>query len=113
VQYFDRKQLAIYMQNSLEMLEPGGILLLGNLLWRDLQGRTFGSGELFGGPQTNALKTMVQSTKFYAKEWLGKPTMGHWHAPRDFFGYCNDNVKMQIFGSLFHPYRFSLVLKKN
>jgi cyclopropane fatty-acyl-phospholipid synthase-like methyltransferase len=109
VQYFDRQQLQIYMRNSLEMLQPGGTLLLGNLLWRDLKSGLFGSGELSGHTQKHS---MLTTTKFYVSELIGRQTMGHWHAPRDFFGYCDDNIQMQIFGSLFHAYRFSLVFKK-
>jgi cyclopropane fatty-acyl-phospholipid synthase-like methyltransferase len=108
VQYFDHKQLDIYMQNSLAMLEPGGLLLLGNLLFRDLKG-LFAAGEFSG---KYVPRRLAKTVKFRFREVVGNPSMGHWHSPRDFLKYQTEGMEVQVFGSLFHPYRFSLVLKK-
>jgi cyclopropane fatty-acyl-phospholipid synthase-like methyltransferase len=109
IQYFDHAQLDQYMRNSLEMLEPGGILLLGNILFRNLKPMVAGSE--FSGRQVN--NRWLRWLKFQASELLGKPSLGFWYSPRDFIQYQDINMDMQVFGSLFHPYRFSLILKKN
>jgi cyclopropane fatty-acyl-phospholipid synthase-like methyltransferase len=108
IQYFDRDQLDQYMRNSLEMLEPGGILLLGNLLLRNLQSMFAGSE--FSGRQVSGRQ--LKALKFQILELIGKPSLGFWHSPRDFIKYQTADMEMQVFGSLFYPYRFSLVLKK-
>jgi cyclopropane fatty-acyl-phospholipid synthase-like methyltransferase len=112
VQYFDTQQLDMYVRNSLAMLDEQGILLLGNMLWKDLKGRSFasGSGELSG---STVKPSLINSAKFWAKELIGKSSMGCWYNPRDFFKYCESGVEMMVFGSLFHPYRISVVLKKS
>lgn len=110
VQYFDKKMLEKYIQNSTEMLEQDGILLLGNLLWKDVRNQYY-SGELVTGE--NIQKPRYPRLKLLkAKLWslIGKNDfMGHSYNPRDFFQYEGDVV---IFGSLFHPYRFSVIIKK-
>jgi cyclopropane fatty-acyl-phospholipid synthase-like methyltransferase len=108
VQYFDRDQFDLYIKNSLAMLEPNGILLFGNVLLRNLK-PMFASGE-FSGRYTSGRR--MKAAKFRMREVFGNPSMGYWHSPRDFVQYQTPGIEMQVFGSLFHPYRFSLVLKK-
>jgi cyclopropane fatty-acyl-phospholipid synthase-like methyltransferase len=108
VQYFDRNQFDLYVKNSLAMLEPNGILLFGNLLLRDLK-PMFASGEF---SDNYASGRWMKAAKFRMREIFGNPSMGYWHSPRDFVQYQMPGMEMQVFGSLFHPYRFSLVLKQ-
>lgn len=109
LQYFDQAKLDLYMQNSLMMLEPKGILLLGNLLLRDL--KSMFAGNDFSGK--NVEGRYLKMLKFKFREILGQPSMGYWHSPRDFMKYQTSGLEMQVFGSLFHPYRFSLAFKKS
>lgn len=110
VQYFDKKMLDTYVKNSIEMLGENGILLLGNLLWKDARNQYY-SGELVTGE--NIRKPIYPHLKLLkAKLWslMGKNDfMGHFYNPRDFFRYSGE---VTIYGSLFHPYRFSVTIKK-
>jgi cyclopropane fatty-acyl-phospholipid synthase-like methyltransferase len=110
VQYFDRKQMDEYITNSLAMLGPNGVLLLGNVLWKDLQAKFYSGGELSGKLGKGS---PVASAKVFLRELMGKPVLGYWYNPRDFIMYQREGVEAQVFGSLFYPYRFSLVLKKS
>lgn len=110
VQYFNKKMLEQYIRNSTEMLEDNGILLLGNLLWKDVSNQYY-SGELVTGenikkpryPRLKLLKARLWSV------FNKNGTMGHAYNPRDFFKYDGE---VTVYGSLFHPYRFSVVIKK-
>lgn len=110
VQYFNKKMLDKYIQQSIEMLEDNGILLMGNLLWKDVRNQYY-SGELITGE--NVKKPRYPRLKLIkAKIWslLDKNDfMGHAYNPRDFFEYSGE---VTIYGSLFHPYRFSVAIKK-
>jgi 2-polyprenyl-3-methyl-5-hydroxy-6-metoxy-1,4-benzoquinol methylase len=112
IQYFNVPQLDEYVRNSLSMLDSTGILVLGNILWKDLKGRSFatGSGELVG---SKVRPSLLKAAKFQVRELMGNSLMGHWYNPRDLQKYCGNEVEMQVFGSLFHPYRISIVLKKS
>jgi cyclopropane fatty-acyl-phospholipid synthase-like methyltransferase len=113
IQYLKPQQLDLYIQNSLSMLEPGGILLVGNILWNnskaDFHSRCYSPGEL-------ALRFSQGNTVMYLKnvikQFVDKDILGYWYSPRDFIKYQNENVQLYIFGSLFHAYRFSLALKR-
>jgi len=110
VQYFDQKMLDVYIDNSMNMLQDNGVLLLGNLLWKDVRNQ-YHSGELVRGE--NVKKTKYPRLKLLkAKVWsfFGMhDSMGHYYNPRDFYRYP---AEVTFYGSLFHPYRFSVVLKK-
>lgn len=111
VQYFDKKMLDRYIQNSMEMLDETGMLLLANIPWRDLRNR-FYTGELITrGDKRKFRLSTLKLTKAIIWKAIGKDdNMGHFYNPRDFFKY---QANVTTFGSLFHPYRFSLVIKKD
>lgn len=100
IQYFDQNQLDTYIKNSLEMLEVNGIIILGNVLWKDLRKRYYLKNDF------------VKFIKYLVLKSLGKDCMGDWYNPSDFSKYESDKIQLHIFGSLFHNYRFSLALKK-
>lgn len=112
VQYFDDKRMELYIENSLKMLNPNGLMLLGNIPWKDLRKKNL-SGELSAQSVIHSLPRLL---KIYLYDFYitvsGKDPMGHWYNPRDFFKYRSKEVEIHVLGSLFHPYRFSLVLKK-
>jgi 2-polyprenyl-3-methyl-5-hydroxy-6-metoxy-1,4-benzoquinol methylase len=109
IQYFDQAMLDLYIRNSCSMLEDGGILLMVNIPWRDLRNK-FLSGELSKDPTSTA--------KLWWLWWLRTVLLrqgdgfGSWYNPRDFTTYSRYGFSMTVFGSLYHPYRFSLALKK-
>lgn len=111
IQYFDKPMLGRYIQNSLNMLNENGILLLANIPWRDVRNQYY-SGELVSGenvkksryPRLKVIKALIWSLI------VENDSMGHYYNPKDFFKYAVDAT---IYGSLFHPYRFSVVIRKN
>lgn len=111
IQYFDKHMLGRYIQNSLNMLKEDGILLLANIPWRDVRNQYY-SGELVSGE--NVKKSRYPRLKVIkALAWsliVKNDSMGHYYNPKDFFKYSADAT---IYGSLFHPYRFSVVIRKN
>jgi cyclopropane fatty-acyl-phospholipid synthase-like methyltransferase len=101
IQNFDKNDLDIYMNNSIAALDTGGILLLGNVLWKDLAFSQYHQGSI------------IRLLKSSMKKIVSKDDMGYWYAPKDFEKYRREGVEIHLFGSLFHPYRFSLALKKS
>ncbi|WYL96979.1 MAG: class I SAM-dependent methyltransferase [Gloeotrichia echinulata IR180] len=108
IQYFNKQQVDLYVKQSLDMLENQGIIILANVLWKDLKSKYYG-GELSINPRKNSTVFILKSV---INEVLLKDNMGNWYNPRDFIKYQSENVEIQVFGSLFHPYRFSVALKK-
>ena len=108
IQYFNRQMMHRYVLTSMEMLEENGILLIANILWKNAKNGYY-SGEL----TSKAQKTRNLSIKIIKSLiWrIIKPndSMGHFYNPRDFFQY---EANATVYGSLFHPYRFSMVLRK-
>lgn len=109
-QYFDQKMLDTYINNSMNMLDGGGVLLLGNLLWKDVRNQ-YHSGELVRGENVKKPKyPRLKLIKATVWSFLGlHDSMGHYYNPRDFYRY---QAEVVFYGSLFHPYRFSVALKK-
>jgi cyclopropane fatty-acyl-phospholipid synthase-like methyltransferase len=105
IQYFDRKQLDVYVNNSLKMLDSSGILLMVNVPDRD-------SRHKFQSINSSFIQKVYQEAKVTLFELSGRPSIGCWYSVKDFNSYLGEGLEMQIFGSLFHPYRFSLALKK-
>jgi cyclopropane fatty-acyl-phospholipid synthase-like methyltransferase len=105
IQYFDRGQLDLYIKNSLKMLDSSGILLMGNIPDRDSKGKIQSVNSSF-------LQRVYQEAKVTLIELSGRHSIGCWYNVKDFRSYLGEDLEMQVFGSLFHPYRFSLALKK-
>ncbi|MBF0328690.1 MAG: class I SAM-dependent methyltransferase [Nitrospirae bacterium] len=108
IQYFDTVMLKRYLMNSFDMLESSGILLIANILWKDQRG-IFYSGELSVSPTVGILNFVKGIIKSRFKH---SDSMGNWYNPRDFIALKKDKFEAIVYGSLFHPYRFSIVLKK-
>jgi cyclopropane fatty-acyl-phospholipid synthase-like methyltransferase len=98
VQYFDRQSLDTYIENSMEMLAENGILILGNVLWKDLKCKQFYSSY----------------AKYIALRFIlmKNDNMGWWHSPGYFRKYDREGFQRYTYGSLFYTYRFSLAFKK-
>jgi cyclopropane fatty-acyl-phospholipid synthase-like methyltransferase len=113
VQYFNPQKLNLYIKNSLAMLQPNGIILLGNVLWNKCQSQFYSNCYTKGDLSLNFSKgSVISYGKWLARRILGRDFLGYWYGPEDFLKYQNDQIKLYVFGSLFHPYRFSVVLKK-
>jgi len=106
-QYFDKSMMELYINNSLSMLDENGILLLANLPWKDLKIKLY-SGELSKNPSSSLVKSLI----FFLANSIKKDSMGCWYNPKDFFAYKKPGLDIYIYGSLFHPYRFSIGFKK-
>jgi cyclopropane fatty-acyl-phospholipid synthase-like methyltransferase len=107
IQYFNPQQLNQYVENCLKMLDKGGILLMANIPDRDA------TKKYHGGENQSALTSAIGSTKVALKRiFSGQKDIGNWYSSGDFARFKNSNIEMQVFGSLFHPYRFSVSLKK-
>ena len=100
IQYFNKDDLDIYINNALNNTEDDGIVLLANILWQDLEFSQYHNGNLI-----SYLKSQISRA-------IGTDTMGYWYGPRDFDKYQRAGVEIHVFGSLFYPYRFSLAFKK-
>ena len=112
IQYFNKKMLDRYIKQSLKMLNTKGILLMANIPWKDLK-MNFLSGELSENIAQISFGRYLKSTlKYYIQLLSGKDSMGNWYNPRDFKEYKSACVDVTILGSLFHPYRFSVILRK-
>ncbi|WP_309728365.1 class I SAM-dependent methyltransferase [Chamaesiphon sp. OTE_75_metabat_556] len=113
IQYLKSKQLDSYIQNSLSMLEPGGIMLVGNILWNkskaDFYSKRYLPGELSLQFSQGSKFVYLKNT---IKQFVGKDFLGYWYSPSDFLKYQNENVRVYVFGSLFHAYRFSVGIEK-
>jgi cyclopropane fatty-acyl-phospholipid synthase-like methyltransferase len=113
IQYLNPKQLDLYVQNSLSMLEKDGIMLIGNILWNqskaDYFSRLYSPGKL---TLKISQKSIAKYLKSIVRKVVGKDFSGYWYSPSDFLKYQNENIEAYTFGSLFYPYRFSLALKK-
>ena len=113
IQYLKPKQLDLYIHNSLAMLEQNGILLIGNMLWdkskADFYAKRYSPGELsLKFSQGNILIYL----KNIVKQFVDRDFLGYWYSPNDFLKYQNHQIQAYTFGSLFHPYRFSVAFKK-
>lgn len=107
-QYFDNIMMNLYINNALSMLEEGGVLILANLPWKDMRLKLY-SGELAANPDPI---TFLKTAKSLFVFLTNQDSMGYWYNPRDFLKYKNPGVNVYVFGSLFHPYRFSIGFKK-
>jgi cyclopropane fatty-acyl-phospholipid synthase-like methyltransferase len=106
IQYFDQKQLDQYIHNSLEMLNPGGILLMVNIPDRDAQKKYYTIN------QRSVITATLQYGKVLLQQLLKKPGIGNWYNSNYFYSYESKNIELQFFGSLFHTYRFTVAFKK-
>jgi cyclopropane fatty-acyl-phospholipid synthase-like methyltransferase len=107
IQYFNPAQLAQYISNSLKMLDKGGILLMANIPDRDA------TKKYYGGEGQSTLNSLVGLAKVNVKRMLlGQKELGNWYNFQDFIKFRSEEIEVQNFGSIFHPYRFSLSLKK-
>jgi len=107
VQYFDKSMLRRYVHNSHRMLYDGGILLAANIPMKRLRG-SYRSGELIQEPSTSKISLFLKELLYRFK----KEDLGFWYNPKDFFDFARIGFKITLFGSLYHPYRFSIAMKK-
>lgn len=107
VQYFEPMMLRKYVQNSYHMLEKGGSLLVANVPWKDLRSGYL-SGTLYQKPVVNKNRRRIKGFVAHFRD----DNMGFWYNPQDFFGFSRLGFEVTLFGSLYHPYRFSIALKK-
>jgi cyclopropane fatty-acyl-phospholipid synthase-like methyltransferase len=108
IQYFDRRMLANYIKNSLNMLKQGGILLIVNIPWKELRS-AYASGELGSSINPN----WVKKTKTMISGIIRRSSsMGNWYNPRDFLLFKKKDIKINAYGSIYHPYRFSIIMKR-
>jgi len=108
IQYFNKAMLTSYIQNAMGMLNSDGLLLMANIPWK-AQRLSYSIGELGANPESSFMNTI----KTFFRIKFKKDMMGEWYDPKDFLKYKNDEIDIKFYGSLFHPYRFSVVLKKN
>lgn len=106
VQYFDRKMLRRYIRKSYDMLDRGGSLVIANVPWKDLR-LNYLSGILHQKPVTQKGRWIKTLLAYFRDD-----SMGFWYNPQDFFGFSRLGFEITLFGSLYHPYRFSIVLRK-
>jgi cyclopropane fatty-acyl-phospholipid synthase-like methyltransferase len=109
VQYFSPQQIHQYVENSIKMLNENGILLMANIPDRDARNKFYGGqnqSQVFGA--VGVMKATIASKVFGKKT----QTLGDWYNVSDFLKYQDRGLEIQTFGSLFHPYRFSIALKK-
>jgi cyclopropane fatty-acyl-phospholipid synthase-like methyltransferase len=108
LQHFSPQQLDRYIDNSLKMLDSNGILLMANMLDRDAKSKFYDNGADY-----SQIASIVSQSKTAIKEKVLKQTvLGNWYRDRDFLKFRERGLEMHVFGSLFHPYRFSLAFKK-
>jgi cyclopropane fatty-acyl-phospholipid synthase-like methyltransferase len=108
IQYFNSQQLSNYVDNCLKMLDKNGILLMANI--PDLDAKR----KFYGGENYSLLTSLVRQAKYnLIKRNIGREELGHWYNASKFVKFKKLGLEMQVFGSLFHPYRFSILLKKS
>lgn len=112
-QYFHPKQMEQYIKNASSRLEPGGLLIIGNLLWRSARSR-FQAGVYadIANQSYRQLKTLRSNVRAWLSWWRDKPdTMGYWVEPEDVLKLI-PTQQNTIVGSIFYPYRFTLVVRR-
>jgi cyclopropane fatty-acyl-phospholipid synthase-like methyltransferase len=109
VQYFNHQQIHEYVENCIKMLDKNGTLLMANIPDRDVKNK------FYGGQNQSRFSSAIGVTKAtIASKIFGQKTqtLGDWYSTSDFLKYQDRGLEIQTFGSLFHPYRFSIALKK-
>lgn len=107
IQYLTRKRLKEYIDHSLKMLNTHGVLLMANIP-NALTRFQYYSGELFGNlGKINIIRGALINFRSRVKH----NGIGYWYRAKDFMKYSN-KYEVIIFGSLYHPYRFSVALRK-
>ncbi|ABU56888.1 class I SAM-dependent methyltransferase [Roseiflexus castenholzii] len=107
VQYFNHAMIQRYVHNSFHMLKKGGVLLIANVPWKDLRSG-YVSGTLYQEPVVDSRHRFTRNLLSLLKG----DGLGYWYNPQDFFGFSRLGFRVTLFGSLYHPYRFSISLKK-
>jgi len=108
VQYLTKPQVRQCVKNSLRMLDRSGVLVLANIPWKQQRWPAY-SGEL--AKKLDYRPHLI--FKYFASRVLRRADpIGYWYSPRDFAEFEALGYSVVIYGSLFHPYRFSVSLKK-
>ncbi len=108
VQYFEPPTLARYIENNLSMLDETGVLLLINIPNSVVKPEYY-SGEMYSRQQQlSFLKKLVARVRSRGR----KDGLGYWYRPADFASYDSNTLNVTIYGSLFHPYRFSVAITR-
>lgn len=108
IQYFEPAVLEQYINNSLNMLSEDGVLLMCNIPNKLLR-----TSYSFRESSTSASSiSLLKKAYIRIKLLTSKDTMGCWYRPLDFIQYADSHHHVHVFGSLYHPYRFSVAIKK-
>lgn len=113
-QYFNPERMHTYIRNAYNGLAEGGILVLANLL--SLQCRAgFGRG-LYRDPVVlNQIPIRQRVRSFWSllrgQKALGPDKLGYWYTPEAILQMLPGTDRF-LLGSLFHAYRFSVVVVK-
>jgi len=113
-QYFNGKRLSEYINRSVDALSPGGLLIIGNLLWKASQSN-FISG-VYADVACRLPVGKLESARRFLKAIVGSEnasvaSMGYWINPKDILEVAS-LTENTILGSIFHPYRFTFVGRK-
>lgn len=112
-QYFNESRMKAYIETATEQLLPGGLLIIANLLSKEARSRFFAG--------VYADQACLPTRRRNLRQWLRSlvqvvrpqpdDPMGHWINPEDVLKFTTTQLNT-ILGSIFHPYRFTLVSQK-
>ena len=92
------------------MIKPGGLLLIVNIPWKANR-RFYYSGEFKVDNQNSGLLPLIKTHLRPLLSRYFKDGIGYWYNPRE-FAFFKQGTEIKFYGSLFYPYRFSVVIKK-
>ena len=95
---------------ALEMMTDEGVIIHSSIPWNIMK-KQYIVGNLmppYGG--TSVKKQLLYWALYFG---IKKDSMGRWYSIEDFEKIAQEfNLKIQVFGSMYYPYRFHIVLKK-
>jgi len=107
VQYLDAGMFRAHLANAAAMLNKGGALVMGSVLWRCMR-----YDLTVGDMRREGLSLPVGLAK-WLKRVLWRDSLGHWHSWHGVRAEARAaGLEASFYGSMLYPYRFHAVLRK-
>lgn len=112
VQHFSRKDLSNHIENCISMLNDDGILLMASIPLKMLI-KPYYTGEMMPKSSYVFKHLLYYYYYIFVLGYFYKVSkgIGNWYKPSHFYKYKSE-FDLTVFGSLFHPYRFSIAFKR-
>ena len=106
-QYFDKTMFRRIISNAVQMLAPGGEILIGSVPWKNAR-RGYYLGELALRPR----RKIAWDFMVYVDSLVRGDRLGRWYSLAEVVSITNQfNLSTEFFGSMHYPYRFHARLR--